>query len=223
MEPWIYIVLLGGVIVVIGWLRPRTQATMDTTEIRRNMEETLEHYMTELEEENEKLLKVIERMKQEGEYRDEALRKRMDKLEQAWESKWSSLEQATAQPVYTELEAGHPSALSECEQELQQRTANTQDSELQETVPSQMGSLSVPSGHRSASSRKEELHAADEADSHEELHEEQSSAPIQTRYAEIFRLFQNGWSEQAIADHLGMPIGELQLIIRLGQQEGSHD
>lgn len=223
MEPWIYIVLLGGVIAVIGLLRPRTQEIMDTTEIRRNMEETLEHYMTELEEENEKLLKVIERMKQEGEYRDEALRKRMDKLEQAWESKWNSLEQATAQPVHTELEAGYPSALSEREQELLQRAANTQDSELQETAPSQMASLSVPSGHRSASSRKEELHAADEAEHHEELHEEQSSAPIQTRYAEIFRLFQNGWTEQAIADHLGMPIGELQLIIRLGQQEGSHD
>jgi DNA-binding NarL/FixJ family response regulator len=220
MEPWIYIVLLGGVIAVIGMLRPRTQATMDTTEIRRNMEETLEHYMAELEEENEKLLKVIERMKQEGEYRDEALRKRMDKLEQAWES---NLEQAAAQPVHTELEAGHPSALSEREQELLQRAANTQDSELQETAPSQMASLPVPSGHRSVSTRKEELHAADEADDHVELHEEQSSAPIQTRYAEIFRLFQNGWTEQAIADHLGMPIGELQLIIRLGQQEGSHD
>lgn len=223
MEPWIYIVLLGGVIAVIGMLRPRTQATMDTTEIRRNMEETLEHYMIELEEENEKLLKVIERMKQEGEYRDEALRKRMDKLEQAWESKWSSLEQAAAQPVHTELEAGHPSALSERQQEHLQRIANTQDSELQKTAPSHEATLSDPSGQRSVSSRKEKLHAADELDYHEELHKEQSSAPIQTRYAEIFRLFQNGWTEQAIADHLGMPIGELQLIIRLGQQEGSHD
>lgn len=64
MGPWIYVALLGAVLVVLGLLRPRTGN--DSTELRRNMEETLEHYMRELETDNEKLISMIERMKKRG-------------------------------------------------------------------------------------------------------------------------------------------------------------
>lgn len=218
MEPWIYIVLLGGVIVVIGMLRPRTQQTTDSVEIRRNMEETLEHYMTELETENEKLLTVIERMKQEGEYRDEALRKRLDKLEQEWNTRWNKFQHAadsTTQAVSIAKSSGIVLVDDNSKQDsvgtIHVEEENEQSANVSHRIPTAALDL------REANN-KEESYTVDEIEP-----ETQTNPQIQKRYAEIFKLLQNGWSEQAISEKVGMPIGELQLIIRLGQQEGSHD
>lgn len=221
MEPWIYIVLLGGVIIVIGMLRPRTQQTTDSAEMRRNMEETLEHYMTELETENEKLLTVIERMKQEGEHRDKALRKRLDKLEQEWNTRWNSFQQAADSPARA-VSVASSSAAALAADDSKKRMHDSNDAE-EKTEQSATSANEMPDSApdllvSAETNKKEEGYAADEIES-----ETQTNPKIQKRYAEIFHLLQNGWSEQEIAEKVGMPIGELQLIIRLGQQEGSHD
>ncbi|MBG9733195.1 hypothetical protein ABE142_19375 [Paenibacillus alvei] len=218
MEPWIYIVLLGGVIVAIGMLRPRTQQITDSTEMRRNMEETLEHYMTELETENDKLLTVIERMKQEGEYRDEALRKRLDKLEQEWNTRWNNFQQAADSSIRASSVAKSSGIVLVDDNSKQQPVEGIHAEEENEQTAIDSNWIPAAAPDLLEANKIEESYAGDEIEP-----ATQTNPQIQKRYAEIFKLFQNGWSEQAIAEKVGMPIGELQLIIRLGQQEGSHD
>ncbi|MGZ9584609.1 hypothetical protein [Paenibacillus marinisediminis] len=78
-DPWIYVVLLGAVIAVFGLLRPHKEE--HTASFQKNMEDTLEQYVEEVAAENEQLLQVIEKMKQEQDARHDAARRRMDKLE----------------------------------------------------------------------------------------------------------------------------------------------
>lgn len=78
-EPWIYLVLLGAVIAVFGWLKPKKESNWES--FQRNMEDTLEHYVDEIAADNDKLLQVIEKMKQEHDTLQEASRRRIDKLE----------------------------------------------------------------------------------------------------------------------------------------------
>lgn len=78
-EPWIYIVLLGAVIALFGWLKPQKEKTPES--FQRNMEDTLEHYVDEIAAENDKLLQVVEKLKQEHDLLQEATRRRMDKME----------------------------------------------------------------------------------------------------------------------------------------------
>ncbi|MCG7407466.1 hypothetical protein MH117_08530 [Paenibacillus sp. ACRRX] len=78
-EPWIYLALLGGVVAVVGLVRPTSQDSH--ANLKQNIEETLEHYVQEISEENEKLLQAVERLKKEADLRDEAMRRRMDMLE----------------------------------------------------------------------------------------------------------------------------------------------
>jgi len=73
------LVLLGAVIAVFGWLRPHKETS--TAAFQKDMDETLEHFVQELAMENDKLLQVIEKMKQEQDAKHDATRRRMDKLE----------------------------------------------------------------------------------------------------------------------------------------------
>ncbi|MDG0871126.1 hypothetical protein FLT15_30955 [Paenibacillus thiaminolyticus] len=201
MGPWLYVALLGAVLVVLGLLRPRTGN--DSTELQRNMEETLEHYMRELETDNEKLISMIERMKNEGQMTDEALRKRIDQLEQRWsrsEERHAALEARVAEQQAVRLwntQAPAPQ-MEEADQPVPQYSMPAEASPLPpEPDP-------IP-----------EAEAQAQAD---------SGAPeppsIRSRYPELFAMADDQVPAGRIAERLSMPIGEVQLIIQLGIQEG---
>ena len=192
MEPWMYILLLGAAIVVVGILRPKVVPEGNSTELRRNMEETLEHYMRELEVENEKLITVIERMKKESDLRDDALRRRMDKMEHNWisfeERLASANEDVKDESGKQEQKAPPepPSMPQAIVEEVLFETSEVDD--FVERFP-------------------------------DDLHEAPAAVPLRDRYPELFALLEQGYSEEEAAQQLAMPRGEAQLIIKLEQQE----
>ncbi|BFH14802.1 hypothetical protein WJ0W_001043 [Paenibacillus melissococcoides] len=199
MGPWIYVALLGAVLVVLGLLRPRTGN--DSTELRRNMEETLEHYMRELETDNEKLISMIERMKKEGQMTDEALRKRIDQLEQRWsrsEERHAALEARVAEQQAVRLWNGQDPA---------PRMEEAAMAAAQHSMPAEASILPpeaepVPDAEAQAESGTPE------------------PPSIRSRYPELFALADERVPAGQIAERLSMPVGEVQLIIQLGIQEG---
>ncbi|MGG3837042.1 hypothetical protein ABEV00_08420 [Paenibacillus thiaminolyticus] len=201
MGPWIYVALLGAVLVVLGLLRPRTGN--DSTELRRNMEETLEHYMRELETDNEKVISMIERMKKEGQMTDEALRKRIDQLEQRWsrsEERHAALEARVAELQAVRLWNG------------------------QAPVP-QMEEAAQPAAQHSmpaeAATFPPEAEPVPDAEAEAQAESETPEPPtIRSRYPELFALADEQVPAGQIAERLSMPIGEVQLILQLGIQEG---
>ncbi|WII39598.1 hypothetical protein [Paenibacillus thiaminolyticus] len=201
MGPWLYVALLGAVLVVLGLLRPRTGN--DSTELQRNMEETLEHYMRELETDNEKLISMIERMKNEGQMTDEALRKRIDQLEQRWsrsEERHAALEARVAEQQAVRLwntQAPAPQ-MAEADQPVPQYSMPA------EAAPLPAEADPIP-----------DTEAEAQADS-----EAPEPPSIRSRYPELFALADDQVPAGRIAERLSMPIGEVQLIIQLGIQEG---
>ncbi|MNG03181.1 hypothetical protein D3C84_862490 [compost metagenome] len=53
----------------------------------------------------------------------------------------------------------------------------------------------------------------------EEIQPDQSRPSIRDRYVELFELYDQGKSIEAVARKLGMNKGEIQLIIQLAKQE----
>ncbi|WP_374019885.1 hypothetical protein ABU162_09660 [Paenibacillus thiaminolyticus] len=201
MGPWLYVALLGAVLVVLGLLRPRTGN--DSTELQRNMEETLEHYMRELETDNEKLISMIERMKKEGQMTDEALRKRIDQLEQRWsrsEERHAALEARVAEQQAVRLWNGQAPA-PQMEKDVQPVPQHSMPAEASPLTPE----------------ADPVLDAEAEAQADSEAPEPPS---IRSRYPDLFALADDQVPAGQIAERLSMPIGEVQLIIQLGVQEG---
>lgn len=192
MEPWMYILLLGAAIAVIGMLRPKVVPEGGTTELRRNMEDTLEHYMRELEEENEKLITVIERMKKESDLRDDALKRRMDKLERNWssfEERLASAKENDRGESREQEQQAAPESLSMPRAASEEAIIGTNEAgRFAETYP-------------------------------DDLSETPAAVPLRSRYPELFALLDQGCSEEEAAQRLSMPRGEVQLIIHLEQQE----
>lgn len=181
-EPWIYLVLLGGVIAVFGWLRPEraSNESMKVESFQTNMEETLEHYIQEVAAENDKLLNVIERMKQEQDTRNEAARRRMDKLDSA------------IHILDDKLELWKSNAVSAPGAAISHSVSQEQWNQTLGQVPEPAMEYEVPVPPRSS---------------------------IRNRYPELFELLAAGTSPDEAAQLLSLPLGEIQLIIQLAEQE----
>lgn len=193
-EPWIYLVLLGAVIAVFGWLKPHKDQNSDS--FRRNMEDTLEHYVDEITTENEKLLQVVEKMKQEQGVLQDATRRRMDKMEAGIHilseklEFMQSLQVAERRDSYAELH--------ETEQPPVRRQHALEDV-----------------GHADGFTSYENSPVSDIDLQPEDIIEES----IRNRYQQLFALLDQGVEASAAAEQLHLPLGEVQLIIQLALQE----
>src|SRR5690606_31975077 len=58
-EPWIYIVLLGAVVVVGALALPRRRASEETETRAGNLEATLEQFMDSMETENQQMIETV--------------------------------------------------------------------------------------------------------------------------------------------------------------------
>lgn len=81
MEPWMLIVLLGAVIVTYGLTRSPNSGLHNRSDMTGEIEETLDAFALQLEEENQHLLRTIGEMKREYETRVQTLTDRMNGLE----------------------------------------------------------------------------------------------------------------------------------------------
>lgn len=86
-EPYIYVVLVGLCILVFSFLfaKPKSQGAPESPQIMQEVEETMEGFMAELEEDNRKLLDTISHMKESHNQSLHKMTERMERLEQEFQ------------------------------------------------------------------------------------------------------------------------------------------
>lgn len=133
---------------------------------------------------------------------DEALRKRIDQLEQRWsrsEERHAALEARVAEQQAVRLwntQAPAPQ-MEEADQPVPQYSMPAEASPSSGAGPHPGSGSSSSSGLRGA-----------------------GAPSIRSRYPELFAMADDQVPAGRIAERLSMPIGEVQLIIQLGIQEG---
>ncbi|WP_214629321.1 DUF6115 domain-containing protein [Paenibacillus agaridevorans] len=195
MEPWHYIALLGAVIAVWALSLPRNKAPNPPVQSVQNMETALEQFMENMEKDNEELMEMIANAQADSKQETERKDARIAALEQRCEALGDQLQQTL------------------------DKLANTASAEAAANVPVHEEASVVSMPAQGENSR------LDCHDAQYPLREQSSARPsdqsqsIASRYSDLFRLYQEGKSIEAIAKKLGMNKGEVQLIIGLAKQE----
>ncbi|MDR6883887.1 DUF6115 domain-containing protein [Bacillus sp. 3255] len=82
MQPWMYVVLLGLVIIVYARFLPKDQAGSSAKKnVVAEIEETIEHFAAEMDEQNQSLLNLFAKTKQDYEVELAKLAGRLETLE----------------------------------------------------------------------------------------------------------------------------------------------
>ncbi len=190
MEAWQYIVIVGAAVLTAAFVMPRNR-TGQAGQTTVQMETALEQFMENMEKENEEIVRLISDAQQTAKRDAERQAKRMAELEKRCADLAEELRQLKS--AAAEAERG-----AVARQAAAAAASATSGMQLREADVS--GEPETASGHRDAGEGRE-------PDS------------IQTRYAELFRLYAEGKSIEAVAKKLGMNKGEVQLIIGLAKQE----
>ncbi|MDF2652951.1 MAG: hypothetical protein K0Q73_8756 [Paenibacillus sp.] len=199
MQPWMYVVLLGLVLIVYARFLPKEQASASTkTNVVQEIEETIEHFAAEMDEQNQTLLNLFSKTKQDYEIELAKLAGRLESLEKQKHELSQEL---------TKVHVNH---------QMNQRTNAATDisSEDQHTVDSR---IPIANPAHSVQVTSSELAAA----SKESIVEEPiyTGLSMKSRYRELFSLHDQGKGVEAIAKKLGMNKGEVSLILQLSRQE----
>lgn len=80
-SPWIYIVLAGIVLVVYARLLPKPEGKAASTHLQQNLEEAIELFAAEIEQENKELVALISNMRKQHEEHAARMGQRIDMLE----------------------------------------------------------------------------------------------------------------------------------------------
>ncbi|MBA2937809.1 hypothetical protein HZF08_05785 [Paenibacillus sp. CGMCC 1.16610] len=82
MQPWMYVVLLGLVVIVYARFLPKEQmAASGKMTVVQEIEETIEHFAAEMDEQNQSLLDLFSKTKQDYEVELAKLAGRLETLE----------------------------------------------------------------------------------------------------------------------------------------------
>jgi septal ring factor EnvC (AmiA/AmiB activator) len=159
-----YIVLLGLVCIVISFFAPRS-ASNEKTNMVKEIEETMEHFANEIEEENNQLLHSVAQIKSDHELQMNRIISKVDQLEK----QNYDLSQEIKSIVFNKL------------------NQPLRSTEILET----------------------------------EVVKKENFSPMQMkqRYADLFKLHEQGKSIEYIAKKLNLNKGEVLLIIQLANQE----
>ena len=77
MSPWIIIVILGACAIAYACIMPRKNKAQEPGhQLVQEMESTLEHYMTEIENDNDALIQRVAEMKGEATAADQRMSRR---------------------------------------------------------------------------------------------------------------------------------------------------
>ncbi|WP_446686401.1 hypothetical protein [Paenibacillus eucommiae] len=198
MNSWMYIVLLGLVVIVYARLLPKKEAAAPKNTVVQEIEDTIEHFAAEMDEQNKTILDVFARTKQDYEAELAKLVSRMEQLEKQ------------KGDLSHELNKIHISKETAA-------AANLQNSELIELNRE-------PGLSKAAIAATESLASTSVQETGEEVSGAAKSPvysglSMKARYADLFQLYDQGRGVEAIAKKLGMNKGEVNLIIQLSRQE----
>lgn len=193
MSPWIIIVILGACAIAYAFIMPRKDKVQQPShQLVQEMESTLEHYMTEIEQDNDALIQRVAELKGEATAADHRMQSQLQELQQR-------LDQLEQQKVKT-------TELSTAENIMGQRSEGLQAQSLMDSVRAETN---------------QQIPSASELQDNPQQEEDQKRESIKDRYTELFRLHDEGKSMDAISRQTGIQLGEVQLILQLAEREES--
>jgi hypothetical protein len=194
-EPLMYVVLVGLVILVFGSIMPKGQTKTEgagSPQLVKEMEETMEGFLAELEEDNQKLIDTMSVMRQDHDAAIRKLADRIDGMEKQLQEQRLDLHRIEVQRI------------------------ERQEAEMLVRSQAAFAAVQAASEQRS-SSHSPVLPSTTHDDS--EAEDVQPHTTIKGRYQELFRMHEEGKSIEYIAKKNGMNKGEVSLIIQLAEQE----
>lgn len=193
IHPLWYIVILGVVAIVYAAMLPRQQTkAVGHNEVVREVEDTLEHFMNEIESDNEELMQLVRQLKQDVAVKQDVLQHRVEQLEQRCQKLELELQQSSLLPASTLPEQQKPLA---------------RDHEVL-LVPEEISQAIKNVSEERAEFKEEPMPEAAVED-----------YSLKGRYAELFALYDEGKSIDYISRKIGIHRGEVQLILQLAKQE----
>ncbi|MEI2284752.1 hypothetical protein [Paenibacillus polysaccharolyticus] len=193
MSPWIIIVILGACAIAYAFIMPRKDKVQQPShQLVQEMESTLEHYMTEIEQDNDALIQRVAELKGEATAADHRMQSQLQELQQR-------LDQLEQQKVKT-------TELSTAENIMGQRSEGLQAQSLMDSVRAETN---------------QQIASASKLQDNPQQEEDQKGESIKDRYTELFRLHDEGKSMDAISRQTGIQLGEVQLILQLAEREES--
>jgi hypothetical protein len=198
----VYVVLLGLVCLVYAQLLPRKEKAAPSSDMMKELEQSMEMFASDMEEQNESLLQLFADTKRDYESHLAKLGGRMEQLEK---QNHQLLDQLSRSPAPTLQPQGVP--------------ANASSGDLF----AQSEPVATLAAHEVSQRSAESMLPEQDALAGQPV--SQSSAPspllmnIKERYAELFRLYAQGKSVEQLAKKVGMNKGEVHLIIQLAKQE----
>jgi len=194
-DAWLYIVLLGLVLVVYAKFVPRREADTKQTNVMKEIEDTMERFSADLEEENRQFLELVSDMKKEHALHTAKLQGRIEALEQ---------QNRTVSEQLTLLQRAG-------QQRGEERSPESQGPPSAPAPP-----ISQLTGSQAARPRYEPDR---QPSGFTAPQPERERVYIRERYANVFELYNQGKSTEYIAKKLEMNKGEVMLIIQLAKQE----
>ncbi|WFR61807.1 hypothetical protein P9222_26160 [Paenibacillus amylolyticus] len=194
MSPWIIIVILGACAIAYAYIMPRKNKAQEPGhQLVQEMESTLEHYMTEIENDNDALIQRVAEMKGEATAADQRMQLQLQELQQRLDQlEQSNKNEPVASPV------PHSANVSV------QSSEGLQAQALVKSVQAEAAQQASEAELRTSKA--------------ESLPQRES---IKDRYAELFNLHAEGKSMDAISKQTGIQRGEVQLILQLAEREES--
>jgi hypothetical protein len=194
LQPWHYIVLLGAVLLVFAFLKPSSRQPAKPATTIKEIEDTMEQFTAELEEENRQLIQLVSEMKHDHEKHSAKLQGRLEVLER------QNIDVSKQLDRLLQAEANQrnkgPAA-----------PAIVADPAAAKLAAAVAASSSAPTNPLT------------EAPPVEKQEMKPDGMNIRNRYTELFQLEKQGKSIDHIAKKLGMNKGEVMLIIQLAKQE----
>lgn len=111
MSPWIIIVILGGCAIVYALIQPKkNKKEVPEQKLVQEMEATLEHYMAEIESDNDTLIQRVAEMKGEAAAADQRIQAQLDELEKRLkgleESRVEAVNEVSVRDTISEVPGG---------------------------------------------------------------------------------------------------------------------
>lgn len=195
-DPWFYIVLIGVAAVIYSFLLPgRNTVSVPRNNAVSELETTLEQYMAEIEKENEELIQLVTQMKQDFSSKQMAVQEQVAELR----GRIASIEHSTHQ---SESRLGM----------LETNPGNFVVTE--ELASSKQEMLSIDRVMKQEVSHSDEIVVNN-------IPNEEVKESLHDRYNELFTMYNSGKSIDMIAKSIGIPRGEVQLILQLAKREES--
>ncbi|WP_126145004.1 DUF6115 domain-containing protein [Paenibacillus whitsoniae] len=191
MPPFVYVILLGLVLVVYARFLPKTVSTGagKAKSAVQEIEETIEHFAAEMDEQNQAMLDLFTKTKHDYEVELAKLAGRLESLERQKIELSRELTKQSSAELGADRTTMAETAVSISPQEVQE-------------------------AHAAA----ESYAAADQA-AQPDPEPPYTGLSMRTRYMELFALHDQGKSVEAIAKKLNMNKGEVNLILQLSRQE----